>query len=86
LRNPAEAVTLAQRACALTHDQNNVTLSILAAAYAADGRFADAAAASRLAADAATKAGDKKAADDSQKQTDLYEKESSQAHHEAGKD
>jgi hypothetical protein len=39
LRNGPEAVTLAEKACALTHYQNTSVLSTLAAAYAEAGRF-----------------------------------------------
>jgi Flp pilus assembly protein TadD len=42
VRNGAEAVALAERACALTQSQVPVYLSTLAAAYAEAGRFNDA--------------------------------------------
>jgi tetratricopeptide (TPR) repeat protein len=73
LRSSAEAVTLARGACDLTHYQNGVSLNTLAAAYAADGRLADAVATSRLAIDAAGKAGDNRSAADFQRQMELYE-------------
>ncbi|MBM4017083.1 MAG: tetratricopeptide repeat protein [Planctomycetes bacterium] len=47
LRNGAEAVALAERACALTGRRDPECLDTLAAAYAEAGRFADAAAAAR---------------------------------------
>jgi tetratricopeptide (TPR) repeat protein len=42
LRNGAEAVQLAERACALTANRNPVLLTTLAAAYAEAGRFEEA--------------------------------------------
>jgi Tfp pilus assembly protein PilF len=42
LRNPTEAVQLAQRACKLTNYTDPAILDTLAAAYAADGRFSEA--------------------------------------------
>jgi tetratricopeptide (TPR) repeat protein len=42
LRNPAEAVTLAERAARLTANQDASVLDCLAAAYAAAGRYSDA--------------------------------------------
>ncbi len=45
LRNPAEAVTLSERAARLTANQDASILDCLAAAYAASARFADAVAA-----------------------------------------
>ena len=41
-RNPDEAIQLAQRACELTNYQDPGSADILAAAYAAAGRFDDA--------------------------------------------
>jgi Flp pilus assembly protein TadD len=41
-RNGPEAVSLAQKACALTQYRNTSTISTLAAAYAEEGRFEDA--------------------------------------------
>jgi tetratricopeptide (TPR) repeat protein len=74
LRNSAEAVTLAKQACEFTHYENGVSLDTLAAAYAADGRLTDAIAASHLAIDAATNAGDTKSAADFEKRMEGYEK------------
>jgi tetratricopeptide (TPR) repeat protein len=41
-RNGAEAVQLAERACAVTHDSQPLMVGTLAAAYAEAGRFEDA--------------------------------------------
>ncbi len=49
LRNGKEALSLALRACELTHHANPVTLSTLGAAYAEDGQFAAALASARKA-------------------------------------
>jgi len=57
LRNGAEAVALAERACALTGRQNPAYLDTLAAAYAEAGRFADAVAAAREASALAARQG-----------------------------
>jgi Flp pilus assembly protein TadD len=73
--NSAEAVALARRACDLTDHKSGVPLMTLAAAYAANGRVADALTTSLSAIDAASNAGDKTAAADYQKQMALYEKE-----------
>jgi tetratricopeptide (TPR) repeat protein len=48
-REPGEAVRLAERACRLTRNQDAPALDALAAAYAAAGRFDEAAAAARAA-------------------------------------
>jgi len=42
IRNPAEAIRLAERACELTNQKDAGFLDTLAAAYAAAGRFDDA--------------------------------------------
>ena len=57
LRDGAEAVRLAERACALTSYQNTRVLSTLAAAYAEDGRFDDAVATAQKACTLATQQG-----------------------------
>jgi tetratricopeptide (TPR) repeat protein len=49
LRDPGEAVRLAERASGLTHDQDAAVLDVLAAAYAAAGRFDQAVATARSA-------------------------------------
>ena len=57
MRDGPEAVRLAERACRLTDFRQAQTVSILAAAYAEAGRFADAAATAQEAIDLATTAG-----------------------------
>ncbi|MBI3877621.1 MAG: tetratricopeptide repeat protein, partial [Verrucomicrobia bacterium] len=57
LRNGAEAVRLAERACALTKRQQPVFLGTLAAAYAEAGRFDDAVRTAREAQELATRQG-----------------------------
>jgi protein O-mannosyl-transferase len=57
LRSGAEAVQLAQRACALTQNQQAVYLTTLSAAYAETGRLADAMATAQKALDLARAAG-----------------------------
>jgi hypothetical protein len=75
LRDSGEAVKLAGRACELTHGENGVPLKTLAAAYAAEGRLDEAVATSRLAIEAAAKAGDKASAAEFEKQMGLYDEE-----------
>ena len=57
IRDGAEAVRLAERACHLTGYQQAVPLGTLAAAYAAAGRFAEAVATAQKAADLAAASG-----------------------------
>jgi len=57
LRNGAEAVSMAQRACELTHDGQALFVGTLAAAYAECGRFPEAVATAEKAEELATKAG-----------------------------
>jgi protein O-mannosyl-transferase len=57
LRNGAEAVRLAERACELTHDQEPLFIGTLAAAYAEAGRFPEAVSAAEKAEQLATRAG-----------------------------
>jgi hypothetical protein len=57
LRNGAEAVKLATRACSLTGFKEAVFVGTLAAAYAEAGRFQDALAAAEKARDLAVAAG-----------------------------
>jgi tetratricopeptide (TPR) repeat protein len=59
LRSGAEAVRLAERACALTRNQQAVYLTTLAAAYAETGRYDDAIATIQTAAELARAAGQK---------------------------
>jgi Tfp pilus assembly protein PilF len=53
LRNGVEAVELAERACALTHNTQAIKIGTLAAAYAEAGRFDAAVASAQLAHDVA---------------------------------
>jgi len=57
VRRPDEAVALAERACGLTANADPVMLDVLAAAYAAAGRFDRAAATARRGMEVATAAG-----------------------------
>jgi tetratricopeptide (TPR) repeat protein len=74
LRDPARAVTLAQRSCALAGKPDAYHLSILAAACAAAGRFDDAVAAISAAIQSAQQSGDPRLAAELQRQSDLYRK------------
>ena len=62
LRNGAEAVRLAERACELTHYGQSLFIGTLAAAYAEAGRFPEAVATAEKAEQLATTAGSKKLA------------------------
>jgi tetratricopeptide (TPR) repeat protein len=73
LRQPSEAVTLGERAAAMTGNADPVVLDALAAAYAAAGRFDRAVPAARLAHEAATRAGLTALADDIVARLALYE-------------
>jgi tetratricopeptide (TPR) repeat protein len=57
LRNGAEAIRLAERACELTHHDKPLYIGTLAAAYAEAGRFSEAVATAERAEQLATKAG-----------------------------
>ena len=70
LRNGAEAVRLAERACELSEHREPVLLGTLAAAYAEAGRFGEAVKTAEKACDLAT-AGDLK--DVAAKNTELLE-------------
>jgi len=70
IRNGAEAVRLAERACELSQQREPVLLGTLAAAYAEAGRFADAVRTAEKARDLATAAGQK---DVAQKNAQLLE-------------
>jgi tetratricopeptide (TPR) repeat protein len=65
LRNGAEAVRLAERACELTHYGEPLYLGTLAAAYAEAGRFPEAVSAAEKAEQLATAAGSKPLAEKS---------------------
>jgi tetratricopeptide (TPR) repeat protein len=66
-RNGAEAVRMAERACARTGNQNPTQLGTLAAAYAESGRFPEAIATARKACELARQAGDAKLEEKEQK-------------------
>ncbi len=70
---PAEAVQLAERACALTRNADPGLLDVLAAAYAAAGRYGDAVPAARRAIDVATAAGHDDVARDIERRLAAYE-------------
>ena len=72
LRNGAEAVRLAQRACELTHYGEPLFLVTLAAAYAEAGRFPEAVAMADKAEQLATTAGSKELAGKIQQLLELY--------------
>ena len=72
IRVPAEAVRLAERAAALTGRRNVRALETAAAAYAADGRFAEAVASQQHAVDLADAAGTGSIADQLRERLDLY--------------
>ncbi|MGB8356776.1 MAG: tetratricopeptide repeat protein, partial [Chthoniobacteraceae bacterium] len=72
LRNNAEAITLAQRACDLTSRTNAPALGALAAAYAADARYMDAVSACIEAREIAAHTGQKALAADLENQLRLY--------------
>jgi tetratricopeptide (TPR) repeat protein len=72
IRNGAEAVKLAQRACELTQSREPVLLGTLAAAYAAAGRFKEAVQTSEQARDNATSAGQNEVAEKNRQLLELY--------------
>ena len=72
LRNGAEAVTLAERACQLTQFREPLLLGTLAAAYAEAGRFDDAVHTAEKASDLAAAVGEKKLADRNRQLIELY--------------
>ena len=72
VRNGAEAVALAEKACQQTQNQDPMTLGTLAAAYAEAGRFADAAAIAEKAANLATVAGNSQFANINTQLLQLY--------------
>ena len=73
LRNPPDSVRLAERAAQLTNYVDSVVLDRLAAAYASDGRFEQAAAAARQAMTLARQANDLDFADEVAGRLELYE-------------
>jgi Flp pilus assembly protein TadD len=80
LRNGAEAVQLAQRACELTRYQRPVMLDILAAAYAEAGRFDEAVATAQKARALALASGQKELAAKDQQMLESFQ--ARQAYHE----
>jgi Flp pilus assembly protein TadD len=72
VRNGAEAVSLAERALALTPVENATTLDSLAAAYAEAGQFDEAVATARRARDLAATEGNKSLARSIETRIDLY--------------
>jgi tetratricopeptide (TPR) repeat protein len=68
----SEAIASAERAVALTQNQNASALDTLALAYAASHRFDDAADAAQKALELATKTGQKALADQAAKQLELF--------------
>jgi len=72
VRNGAEAVRLAERACELTGRKQAFNIGTLAAAYAEAGRFEDAVRAAQQAIDVATADGDKARADINRQLLELY--------------
>lgn len=81
LRNGAEAVQLAEKACALTEQRNPVLLTTLAAAYAEAGRFAEAVAAGEKARALAIEQGQSALAERNEQLLELYRK--GQPYHQA---
>ncbi len=73
LRNPAEAVRLAERALDLSGGRDPAVIDVLGAAYASCGRFAEAAAAARRAAEVAEGAGLRDLAAEVRARLALYE-------------
>ena len=72
VRNPAEAVRLAERACELTKYEQPELLDTLAAGYAAAGRFSEAIETAEKAIKLAESAGQKKLAGEIQSRLQLY--------------
>jgi tetratricopeptide (TPR) repeat protein len=73
VRNGAEAVTLAERLCAITGSQDAEDLGVLAAAYAEAGRFSDATKVAQKAVELASGAGQQELAQQIQEQWKLYQ-------------
>ena len=76
LRNPAEAVRLAERACALSQSKDAESLATLAAAYAGSGRYAEAIPAARRAIQLARQARHEPFARAIQQRLEQYEQQS----------
>ncbi len=71
-RNGAEAVRLAERACAVTHYQKTACIGTLAAAYAEAGQYADAIKTAERAIASATALGEKNLLDKNRQLLELY--------------
>jgi tetratricopeptide (TPR) repeat protein len=80
LRNPTEAIRLAEQACELTNYQQPGLLDTLGVAYAAAGRFQEAVAAAEKAINIYKTAGKKELAEQIQERLQSYKK--GQPHHE----
>lgn len=74
VRDPGEAVRLAERALKLTGGKDPMTLEVAAAAYASAGRFTDAEAAERRTLEAALATGDVELAGAARAMIELYRK------------
>jgi tetratricopeptide (TPR) repeat protein len=74
VRNPDEAIRLAQRACEITDYKRPVTLTTLAIAYAAAGRFDEAIKTAEKAKELATASGQRKFAADIDEYLELYKR------------
>ena len=72
VRNGAEAVSLAERACQLTGGTNLGMLATLAAAYAEAGRFAEAVSTQQKVCDLAAAQGPGRQSESFQRRLDLY--------------
>jgi tetratricopeptide (TPR) repeat protein len=72
LRNPAEAIRLAERACELSEYRQAEMLDTLGVAYAAEGRFAEAVKAAEKGIELARQAEDEKMIDDIRSRLELY--------------
>ncbi|HWH68228.1 MAG TPA: fused MFS/spermidine synthase, partial [Candidatus Sulfotelmatobacter sp.] len=82
LRDGAEAVRLAEQACAATENRNTVMLTTLAAAYAEAGRFEDAVATAEKACALATEKSEQKLLDRNRELLQLYRRK--EAYHQVG--
>jgi arylsulfatase A-like enzyme/Flp pilus assembly protein TadD len=74
LRDPSEAVRLAERACKLTGDEEPALLDTLSVAYAAAGKYSEAIEAAEKAIVLALSAGRNEMAEDIQKRMEFYRK------------
>ncbi len=73
LRNAGEATELAEQAAVLTDHRDPLILDVLAASYAASGRFEEAVATARAAIDRAAAAGAQRLADGFRQRLQLYQ-------------